>query len=102
MARRRVAYRKKNQNKFSMLLVSLVVLIISVVVAFQRVELQKKIDAVAAKEQQLQEQIAAEEKRAEDIEEFRKEVQTMGYKEDLARELFNFVYEDEIVFQEED
>lgn len=102
MGRRRVAYRKKNQNKFSMLLVTLVVIIVTIVVAVQRVELQKKIDIVAAKEQQLNEQIAAEEKRAEEIEEFRKEVQTMGYKEGLARELFNFVYEDEIVFQEED
>ena len=102
MARRKVAYRKKNQNRFSMLLVTLVVIIITIVVAVQRVELQKKIDTVAAKEQQLKEQIADEEKRAEEIEEFRKEVQTMGYKEELARELFNFVYEDEIVFQEED
>lgn len=102
MARRRVAYRKKNQNRFSMLLVTLVVIIITVVVAVQRVELQKKIDAVAVREQQLNEQITAEEQRAEEIEEFRKEVQTMGYKEELARELFNFVYEDEIVFQEED
>lgn len=101
MARRRVAYRKKNQNKFSMLLVTLVVIIITVVVAVQRVELQKKIDMVAAKENQIKEQIADEEKRAEEIEEFRKEVQTMGYKEELARELFNFVYEDEIVFQED-
>lgn len=102
MARRRVAYRKKNQNRFSMILVTLVVIMISVVVAVHSVGLRKKIDTVAAKEKQLQEQIAAEEKRAEEIEEYRKEVQTKGHMEKLARDLFNFVYEGDIVFEEED
>lgn len=102
MARRKVAYRKKNQNKFSMLLVTLVVVMITIVVAVKSVELRGKIDTVAAKEEQLNEQIAAEEKRAEEIEEYRKEVQTKGYMEEVAKDKLGLVYEGEIVFKEED
>jgi len=102
MARRKVAYRKRHQNRFSMFLVTLVVVMITIVVAVKSVELRDKIDVVASKEEQYNEKIAAEEKRAEEIEEFRKEVQTTGYKEELARDKLGLVHEGEIVIQEED
>lgn len=100
-AGRKVAYRKRHQNRFSMFLVSLVVIMIMVVVAVKSVELQQKIDVKAQELQQLKEQIAAEEARAEEIEEFGKEVQTKGYIEDIAREKLGLVYEGEILFKEE-
>ena len=59
MARRKVAYRKRHQNRFSMFLVTLVVLMIMVVVAVDRVELQQKIAEQAAKETELLAQIEA-------------------------------------------
>ncbi len=102
MAKRKVAYRRRNQNRFSMVLVSLVVVLITIVVAVKSVELRQKIDDVATKEEELNQQIAAEEERAEEIEEFGKEVQTAGYKEELARDKYGLVYEGEIVFQVED
>lgn len=101
MARRRVAYRKRSQNRFSMFLVTLVVLMIVAVVAVKSVELQDKLDVKAKEQQQLESQIAAEEARAEAIEEFGKEVQTRGYIEDIAREKLGLVYEDEILFKED-
>ena len=100
--RRRVAYRRKNQNRFSMFLASLVVVLIMIVVAVKSIELQQKIDAKAKEEQELDERIAAEEKRAEEIEAFGKEVQTKGYIEDIAREKLGLIYEGEIMFKEED
>lgn len=84
-----------------MFLVSLVVVMIMIVVAVKSVELQKKIDAKICEEQLLDEQIAAENRRAEEIEEFGKEVQTKGYIEDVAREKLGLVYEGEILFKEE-
>ncbi len=102
MARRKVAYRKRNQNRFSMVLVSLVVVLITIVVAVKGVELREKIDAVAAREAELKEQIIAEEERAQEIEEYGKEVQTKGYKEEVAKDNLGLVYEGEIVFKEED
>lgn len=100
-ARRRVAYRKRNQNRFSMFLVTLVVVMIMVVVAVKSVELQQKIDAKAQEAQLLDEQIAAEKARTEEITEFEKEVQTKGYIEDIAREKLGLVYEGEIMFKEQ-
>lgn len=99
--RRKAAYRRRHQNRFSMFLVSLVVVMIMVVVAVKSVELQQKIDAKAMEEQQLSDQIAAEEARAREIEDFAKEVQTKGYIENLAREKLGLVYEGEILFKEE-
>ena len=98
--RRRVAYRRRNQNRFSMFLVSLVVVLIMIVVAVKSVDLQQKIDAKAKEEQLLDEQIAAEEQRAQDIESFGKEVQTKGYIEDVARDKLGLIYEGEIMFKE--
>ena len=99
--RRRVAYRRRNQNRFSMFLVSLVVVMIIVVVAVKSVELQQKIGSKNQEVQQLDDQIEAENARAQEIEEFGKEVQTKGYIESIAREKLGLVYEGEIMFKEE-
>lgn len=101
MAKRRIAYRKRNQNKFSMFLVSLVVLMIMAAVAVKSMELQKKIDDKAAEVAQLEAQIAEEKQRQQRIEEFGKEVQTKGYIENVAREKLGLVYEGEILFKED-
>ena len=103
MARkRRVAYRKRQQNRFSMFLVTLVVVMMLVLVGVRSVELRSKIDAKAPELSQLEAQIEAEEKRAAEIEALGKEVQTKGYIEDVAREKLGLVYEDEILFKQED
>ena len=46
--RRRIAYRKRPQNRFGMFLVSLVVILIMISVAIKSVELQQKVDAKTA------------------------------------------------------
>lgn len=99
MARQRVAYRKRHQNRFSMFLVTLVVVLITIAVAVQSVTLQEKIDAKSQELAGLENQIADEQKRAEDIEEFAKEVKTKGYIEQVAREKLGLIYEGEILFK---
>ena len=100
--RKKVAYRKRQQNKFSMFLVGLVVLMIMVVVAVDGVELQRKIDEQTAKETELMTQKEAELARAEEIEEYRKYTQTKRYVEEVAKDKLGLVYEGEILFKEED
>lgn len=103
MARKRkVAYRKRQQNKFSMFLVGLVVLMIMVVVAIDSMELQRKIDEQTAKETELLAQKESEEVRAAEIEEYRKYTQTKRYVEEVAKDKLGLVYEGEILFKEED
>ena len=98
--RRKAAYRRRNQNHFSMFLVSLVVVMIMIVVAVKSVDLRQKIDVKAQEELQLEDQIAAEKERAREIEDFSKEVQTKGYIEKIAREVLGLVYKGEILFKE--
>lgn len=100
--RKKAAYRKRNQNRFSMVLIIMVVALITVAVALRSAEMTKRLDGYHAKEAQLQQQIEDEEKRAEEIEEFRKYTQTAGYIEEVAMEKLGLVYEGEIVFKEED
>ena len=51
---------------------------------------------------QLEAQIAAENQKAEEIEEYSKYVQTKKYAEEVAKEKLGLVYEDEIIFKAED
>ncbi len=101
-ARRRVAYRKRNQNRLSMVLVALVVTLITVAVALRSVELTQRNAILTEREQELEQQIQAEEQRAEEIEDFRKYTQTKRYMEEVAKDKLGLVYEGEIVFKEED
>lgn len=102
MARRKVAYRKRRQNKFSMFLVSVVVLMILVTVTVRSVQLREKLDGYAVKEEQLDKQIAEEQKRTDEIEEYRKYTQTKKFAEEVAKDKLGLVYEDEILFKQED
>lgn len=102
MARRKVAYRKRHQNRFSMFLVTLVVVMIMVVVAVRSVELKQKIAAIATREEQLNSQIDAEKRRAEEIAEYRKYTQTKAFMEEVAKDKLGLVYEGEIVFKQDD
>ena len=101
MARRRVAYRKQNQNKFAMVLVTLVLLMLIVVVNIRKSELKEKQAAYIARQEELQRKIEDEEARAEEIEEYEKYTQTQKYIEDMAKGKLGLVYEDEIVFKTE-
>ena len=80
--KRRVAYRRRHQNRFSLFLVSLVVLMIMVVVAVRSVELQRKIAGYDT-------QIAS------------KYTQTKAYVEEVAKDKLGLVYEGEILFKED-
>lgn len=101
MARRKAAYRKRHQNRFSMFLVSLVVLMIMVVVAVRSVELQQKIEGYNTQIASLSAQIDAENARTEQIEEYRKYTQTKAYVEEVAKDKLGLVYEGEILFKED-
>jgi cell division protein DivIC len=52
--------------------------------------------------EQLNKQIEDEKQRAEDIEEKKAYVQTKKFIEEMAREKFNLVYKDEIIFKSEE
>ena len=98
---RRVAYRKRRQNKFGMFLVFLVVIMIGVVVAVRSVDMKATLAENRQREAELQDQIVAEQERAEEIEEMEKYSETLGYTEDVAKEKLGLINEGEIIFRDE-
>lgn len=98
---RRVAYRRKRQNRFGMFLVTTVVVMMLVVVMVKGIELKQKLADYQVREQQLMEQIAAEEERSEEIAEYEKYTQTKQYIEEVAKDKLSLVYEGEIIFKDE-
>lgn len=98
---RRVAYRKKRQNKFGMFLVTTVIVMLLVVVTVKSVELKQKLTIYEAKENVLQEQIAEEELRSEEIAEYEKYTQTKKYVEEVAKDKLGLVHDGEIIFKDD-
>lgn len=99
--RKKAAYRKRVQNRFSMFLVMLALLMILVAVYVSSIKLQDRLDALEAQSALLQAQIDAEKERAEEIELLRKRSQTKEYYEEIAKEKLGLVNADEIVFKAE-
>ena len=99
--RKKAAYRKKVQNRFSMFLVMLALLMILVAVYASSIKMQDRLDELQAQSDILQAQIDAEKERAEEIELLRKRSQTKEYYEEIAKEKLGLVNPDEIVFKVE-
>ena len=99
--RKKAAYRKRVQNRFSMFLVMLALLMTLVAVYVSSIKLQDRLDALEAQSALLQVQIDAEKERAEEIELLRKRSQTKEYYEEIAKEKLGLVNADEIVFKAE-
>ena len=83
MSRRR--YRGRRQNRSGMFLVSTVVIVLMLMVSIKCVELKEKQDQYVVRQEELKQQIADEEARAEELEELKKYVQTDSYGRDRRR-----------------
>jgi cell division protein DivIC len=90
---------RKHLGSFAIIGVVLLLLIfVSVASLSLRVTNGNKQERIA----ELESQIEAEEKKAEELEEYKKYVQTKKYAEEVAKEKLGLVYEDEIIFKAED
>lgn len=103
MVKRKIVFRqKKKENRLGMMMVTIVVLMIMVVVAIKCVELNQEQKGYTVRMNQLNEQIADEEQRATEIEEYGKYTKTKKYAEEVAKDKLGLVYEDEIIFKAEE
>ncbi|MCR5117104.1 MAG: septum formation initiator family protein [Lachnospiraceae bacterium] len=98
--RRKPAMRtNKPRNLLSIATVSVIVVMLVIVLHVGSVRLLEKKAAYDKREAYLLEEIAKEERRTEEIEEYRKYTRTKQYIEDLAKERLGLVYKDEIIFE---
>ena len=100
MAGRRVAHRRRVQNRFSMFLVSFVVLMTIIVVSIRMISLKQKEAELDARIAYLEERIQNEEARADEIAEYEKYTKTEKFMKEKAREFLGLVDEDEIILIE--
>lgn len=100
MVKRKIAFRKKKQNRLGMFLVMTVIFMLVIVVAGKSMELKAKQEEYMKREAALEEQIAEEEKRTEEIKEYGKYTETKKYIEEVAKDKLGLVYDGEIVFKE--
>jgi cell division protein DivIC len=94
--------RRRSQNRFAMMSISTVVVMLLVVITFKSIELQAKNDYYASREAVLNKQIAEEQERTEEIEEYKKYITTKKYVEEVAKDKLGLVYEDEVIFKPEE
>ncbi len=99
--KRKVAFRKKRQNRLGMLSVSVVVAMLCIVILVSMAGLKKKQRTYIEREETLKEQIAEEEQRSLDLIEYEKYTKTSKYVEEVAKDRLGLVYGDEIIFQSE-
>lgn len=103
MVKRKIVFRqKKKENRLGMMMVTITVVMLLVVVSIRGVEMYHKLEANQERVEQLQQQLADEQKRTEEIEEYGKYTQTKKFAEEVAKDKLGLVYEGEIIFKPED
>ncbi len=102
MAKRKLAFRKKRQNRLAMTMIMVVVAMLLLVVGIKSVELKAKQEQYAEREAALMRQIEDEMKRTEEIEEYKKYTKTKKYAEEVAKDKLGLVHDGEIIFKEKE
>lgn len=86
-------------HKASVLGISMILLLLVAVVSVGSLSLKAKNDAYIAQETELEAKIAEQEERAKEIDELEEYVGTDEYVEQVAKDKLGLVYEDEIIFK---
>ncbi len=94
-------YRRRPQNVFSMVTIIMCILVVMLAITLNAMSMKRKIDDYNIQIQELQAEIAKEEERAKEIEEYRKYTQTKGFVEETAQNVLGLVYDSEILFKQE-
>ncbi len=94
--------RRRQQNKASMICITLIVLILTGVTSVQIVSVYDRNQEYKKKEAELQSKVEEEEQRKEELEEYGEFVTTKEYIEQMAKKKLGLVYPNEIIFKEKD
>ncbi|MBR4083159.1 MAG: septum formation initiator family protein [Lachnospiraceae bacterium] len=100
--RKKAAYRKNLQNRFSMVLVTLVVVVLLVVVGIRSYGLTQKREELQNQMNEVLELQEKEKQKAAELEEYAKYTKTLKFYEEYAKKKLRLVYEDEIIFIKEE
>lgn len=93
--------RNRKENRFSIFLAVIVVILLTTMVGFKSIGLKQKRDQYLEEQTQLTKQIQKEEARSQEIAEYEKYTHTRKYTEEVARDKLGLIYEGEILFRNE-
>ncbi len=93
------AFRKRKQNKFAIITISIAVAMLLIVVTIDGMRLSKKYQKNLDELAELRESISAEEIRTKELVEFEKYTKTKKYAEEVAEDKLGLVHDDEIIFK---
>lgn len=91
----------REQNRLSMWIAALIVGALILVILVTCGSLYRRLHSNKERIEELQSEIAKEEQRAEEIEEYKQYTKSREYIEEVAREKLGLVYEGEVIFKEE-
>ena len=96
--KRMPAFRRNTHNRMSMALIAVAVIVMTIIVGYSVYNMKIELNENKEKIESLNKDIAKEEKRKEEIEEYKDYTETDEFVEHTARENLGLVYEDEVVF----
>lgn len=91
--------RRRRRRKTGTGLLCMVVLMIFGSISYARAELNDQQEILLNRQEELDKEIADETERTQQIEDLNAYVQTKKFVEEMAREKFGLVYEDEIIYK---
>ena len=100
--RGRYVYRKKQQNKLAMMLITVVIMILLAVVGIKSIEMNSRVQELSETEAELNDEIKQEQARSDELDQYEKYTQTKKYVEDVAKDKLGLVHDGEILFKESD
>ena len=90
----------REQNRLSMWIAALIVGALIMVVLVTCGSLYRRLHSNKERIEELRSEIAKEEQRAEEIEEYKQYTKSREYIEEVAREKLGLVYEGEVIFKD--
>jgi len=98
MKKQRRKKQRINKNKLGVVAITLVVAVLCVVMSFQIITLHKRNAALEEKKIKLEQTLADENNRSQDLENEKAYVKTNSYIEDVAKSV-GYIYPNEIIFK---
>ena len=100
--RGRYVYRKKQQHKMAMMLITVVIMTLLAVVGIKSIEMNSRVQELSETEAELNDEIKQEQARSDELDQYEKYTQTKKYVEDVAKDKLGLVHDGEILFKESD
>ena len=93
--------RGKNGNRAGRMCITYIVLVFAIVMSTQIIKVYQKDQEYVARQEDLEQQLSAEQDRQKELEAYETYTESQQYGEDVAKSKLGLLYENEVVFKEQ-